>query len=120
MMLVGLIKYYEGSVKRGENNLWTAGDIVVVCASPNTCSNLITWLGSVTHAVTLIALCPYFRNYPRLAAFKVTLMWLIYGQWLVVAASILNPDKPEESKKLDQRLANFWHAATWIGIFSVA
>ncbi len=40
MMVVGLIKYYQGSVKHGANNLWTAGDIVVESENPGSRSKL--------------------------------------------------------------------------------
>ncbi|KPI43163.1 uncharacterized protein AB675_6843 [Cyphellophora attinorum] len=106
LMVIGLAKYYHSSVNLGHNNLWTAGDIVM--------------FSSVTHAITLITLRPYFRIHHKLAMFRVVLMWSTYGLWLVVAAGILTPKKNPESHKLHRTLAQFWRVATWLEIFCIA
>jgi hypothetical protein len=75
---------------------------------------------SVTHAITLITLRPYFRIHHKLAMFRVVLMWITYGLWLVVAAGILTTKKNPESHKLHKTLARFWRVATWLEIFCIA
>lgn len=105
LLVCAYVKYWPSSVIHGGDNLWTATDIV--CFS------------SFTHAATLLTLRPYFRLHRRIATARVTIMYLIFALWLIVAGQILAPDKPKDSEKKPKLISDFWHAATVIEAFGI-